>query len=125
LQKIDSTKIFCITGSAGELGSGGNAVVRLASAGAFGYVAVKCFSVHGGDAAKWKIQKKYAQYLWFLKFSVKCSSAITVLSEVIALNTACFCYLIGGVVLPIFQLPFNRSRLASITIIYAMSRIFC
>jgi len=60
LQKIDCTKIFCITGKAGELGSGGNAVVRLALEGAFGYVAVKCFSVHGGDVDKWKIVKKYA-----------------------------------------------------------------
>ena len=60
LQKIDCTKIFCITGSAGELGSGGNAIVRLALEGAFGYVAVKCFSVHGGDVDKWKIVKKYA-----------------------------------------------------------------
>jgi len=31
--------------------------------GAFGYVAVKCFSVHGGDVDKWKIVKKYAYYM--------------------------------------------------------------
>jgi len=42
----------------GELGSGGSSVVRLALQGAFGYVAVKCFNVYGGDTDKRKIVKK-------------------------------------------------------------------
>jgi len=52
--------------------------------------------------------------------------AIAILIEVTALKTACFCYLLG-VILQIFQLPFkfNRSRLASITTIYAMCKISC
>jgi len=58
LQKIDCSKIFCIVGTSGELGSGGGSVVRLALEGTFGYVVVKCCSVHGGDADKRKIVKK-------------------------------------------------------------------
>jgi len=57
LQKIDCSKIFCIVGTSGELGSGGSSVVRLALEGAFGYMAVKCFSVHGGEVDKRKIVK--------------------------------------------------------------------
>jgi len=58
LQELDCTEVFCIVGSAGELGSGGSSVVRLALQGAFGYVAVKCFNVYGGDTDKRKIVKK-------------------------------------------------------------------
>jgi len=63
LQRIDPTKIFCIFGSAGELGSGASSAVRLALTGAFGYTAVKCFSLYGGDTDKWKIVKKYTNNL--------------------------------------------------------------
>ena len=58
------------------------------------------------------------------KIFPKMFHAIAVLIEVTALKTACFCYLLG-VILQIFQLPFkfNRSRLASITTIYAMCKI--
>jgi len=58
LKELDSDDIFCVVGSSGELGSGASSVVRLAIQGAFGYVAVKCFNVHGGDQDKRKIVKK-------------------------------------------------------------------
>jgi len=54
--------------------------------------------------------------------------AIVMDSEAIALKTACFCFFLGRVVLQIFQLRFKfmrRSRLASITTIYAMCKISC
>jgi len=60
LKELDSDDILCIVGSDGELGSGASSVVRLSVLGAFGYVAVKCFNVHGGDQDKRKIVKKYA-----------------------------------------------------------------
>jgi len=52
--------------------------------------------------------------------------AIAMLSEVTALKTACFCYLLR-VVLQVLQLTFkfNSSRLASITTIYAMCKLSC
>ena len=59
LKELDSDDIFCIVGSDGGLGSGASSVVRLAIQGAFGYVAVKCFNVHGGDGDKRKVVKKY------------------------------------------------------------------
>ena len=58
LKELDSTDIFCIVGSDGELGSGASSVVRLSIHGAFGYAAFKCFNVHGGDQDKRKIVKK-------------------------------------------------------------------
>jgi len=41
LKELDSTDIFCIVGSDGELGSGASSVVRLSIHGAFGYAAFK------------------------------------------------------------------------------------
>ena len=58
LKELDSSDIFCIVGSDGELGSGASSVVRLSIHGAFGDVAVKCFNVPGGDQDKRKIVKK-------------------------------------------------------------------
>ena len=64
LKELDSSDIFCIVGSDGELGSGASSVVRLSIQGAFGYVAVKCFNVHGGDQDKKKIVEKCVCVPW-------------------------------------------------------------
>jgi len=59
LEEFDCTDLHCIIESSGELGCGATSTVRLTFHGKFNWVAVKCFTVTGGDRDKDKIAKKY------------------------------------------------------------------
>jgi len=58
LQELDTSKIYCVVGTPGELGAGASSVVRLALEDVHGWVAVKCFNVYGADQLKRKVVKK-------------------------------------------------------------------
>ena len=56
--RIRLRRVFCIVESSGELGCGATSTVRLTYHGQLDCVAVKCFTVAGGDRGKERIKNK-------------------------------------------------------------------